>query len=420
MKNIGLLFAALIAILPLKAQEVYRTQVFNNKIHTLQVKVADEQLSSPYIHLNGDQQIEINFDLLDPDHHRFTYSIVHCDANWQPSALIPFEYMDGFQGLPIEDFANGMGTTVDYTNYRLFLPNEEVRFKVSGNYAVRIFDEDNPQNEVLTACFYVFENAVQLAAEVTGNTLIDTNLAHQQLNFNINTSRFPIPYPQTDLKVYVYQNNRRDNAVSALMPSGISNNRVDYVNLKELIFEAGNEFRRFEFLSPTYNGLRVEDISFHHPYYHVTIMADEARANYVYQYDQDQNGHYLVNCRNCTEPDTQADYYMVHFALNYPVQFDGSIYLSGDLTNNLPNERSRMLYNPQTGFYEKNIFLKQGHYNYQYLFQQKGESKATVLPIEGSYYPTENEYRIHVYYRPMGERYDRLIGMGKVKSDQLL
>ncbi|MDL2282849.1 DUF5103 domain-containing protein [Parabacteroides sp. OttesenSCG-928-G06] len=420
MKRIGTIIVLLMTLLPLRAQEVYRTQVFDRMVHTLQVKIADEMLSSPYIHLNGNQQIEINFDILDPEYQHFAYSIVHCDANWQPSSLIPLEYMNGFQGLPVEDFANGMGTTVSYMNYQLRLPNEEVQFKVSGNYAVRIYKEDNPQEEVLTACFHVFENAVQLSAEVTGNTLIDTNQAHQQLNFSLNTSRFAIPYPQTDLKVFVYQNNRRDNMVSNLMPSGISNNRIDYENLRELIFEAGNEYRRFEFLSPTYNGMRVEDISFHHPYYHVTVMPDESRANYVYQYDQDQDGKYLVRCRNCNEPDTQADYYIVHFTLDHPALIDGNIYLSGELTNNVLNERSRMLYNPQTGLYEKNIFLKQGHYNYQYLFQKKGEEKATVMPIEGSYYPTENEYRIHIYYRPMGERYDRLIGVGLVKSDKLL
>ena len=201
-----------------------------------------------------------------------TYNLVHCNADWTQSNLSPIEYMNGFQGSTIEDFANAMGTTVQYTNYRLLFPNDDVQPKVSGNYALQVYNEDDPSQIVFTACFSIFEPMVSVAATVSGNTDIDTNQSHQQVSFAINNKNFPITYPQTDLKIWVYQNNRRDNAVTGLQPMTILENQISYTNNQNLIFPAGNEYRRMEFLSNKYNGMHVESISFHNPYYHVELM----------------------------------------------------------------------------------------------------------------------------------------------------
>lgn len=415
MKKIVFLIVILITYFHAEAQEIYRTDVNHKMVKTLQVGVAGEPLSSPYITLNGDQVIEVSFDVLEEGYNRYAYSVIHCDADWKQSTLMPMDYMNGFQGLTIDEFAGGMGTTVAYTHYRLEIPNPDIQLKASGNYAVRVYRDDAPDQPVLTACFYVVEEReVPITANVTTNTLIDTNQSHQQVNFTINTSRFPIPQPQTDLKVYVYQNNRRDNAVSGIMPSNIGGTHIEYANIRELIFEAGNEYRRFEFLTPTFNGLGVENISFHNPYYHVTLYADLPRSRRTYQYDQDQNGRYLINCRGCNFPETDADYSVVHFALDVPPVLDGQIYIVGDLFNNVLDEKSRITYNPESNLYEKSVLLKQGHYNYEYLFVPKGQKKGMTSRFEGDYAPTENEYAIHVYYRPIGERYDRLIGVNRI------
>lgn len=412
MRYSALIFLWLFSLVSLSAQEIYQTDVFHQMVRSLQVNIAGESSSDPYIILDSDQAIAIQFDVIEEGPQHYAYSIVHCDADWKASQLMSMEYMNGFQGLTIEEYAPAMGTSIAYTNYYLELPNADVQLKVSGNYAVRVYREDEPDETVLTACFYVAEEQqLPIEAQLTTQTLIDTNRAHQQLNFSINTSRFPISYPQTDLKVWVYQNRRRDNAVGGLMPSLIGANRIEYANLRELIFEAGNEYRRMEFLTPNFNGMGVENITFHNPYYHVTLYPDVSRAGHSYSYDQDQNGRYLVNCRSCTYPDTEADYFAVHFSLDIPPLLDGSIYIVGDLFHNIFDERSRIDYNPQTGGYEKSVLLKQGHYNYSYLFVPNGETRGTPALLEGNYAPTTNEYVIHVYYRPIGERYDRLISV---------
>lgn len=410
---VGMLLAVLMQV---QAQVKYFTDVNSNQIKTLQVKVAGEMISNPYIELNGENRMEINFDVLNQEYDTYNYSIIHCDGDWTKSILSPIEYMNGFQGMTINDFANSINTTTLYTNYRLLLPNEDIQFKVSGNYAVQVYKGNNPDQILFTACFSVVEPRVGVAATVSGNTDIDTNETHQQVSFVINNKNFPIPYPQTDLKIFVYQDNRRDNAVTGLLPMTILENQIGYTNERKLIFPAGNEYRRMEFLSNRYNGMHVESISFHRPYYNVELMTDYKRNDGTYQYDQDQDGRFFIRCSNCNDPDTEADYYIVHFSLACDPLPGGSVYLNGELCNNVLDEKSKMGYNFDTHQYEKALLLKQGSYNYQYLFVPTGETVGQTGPIEGNYYQAENEYSIYVYYRPIGTRYDRLIGVTSIKN----
>ncbi|MCC8144827.1 MAG: DUF5103 domain-containing protein [Tannerellaceae bacterium] len=398
------------------AQEAYRTETLHPLVKTLQVRIADEPMTDPFIELSGDQQLEINFDILNHEYGRYAYSITHCDANWTRSALAPIEFMNGFQGNSINDFANSIGTSTYYTNYRLLLPNEEIQFKVSGNYVVKVYNEDEPDQTILTACFSVVEPQVTISAQVSSSTVIDHNREHQQVNFSIHNKNFQITYPQSDLKIYVYQNGRQDNVRTGINPSGIRNGQISYEQLRELVFEAGNEFRRFEFLSTQYNGMHVQATGFHNPYYHITLHTDHPRTNRTYQYDEDQNGQFWIRCSSCNDPDTEADYNIVHFTLESEVFFDGNIYIAGGLFNNLLDERNKMGYNFEAKRYVISLLMKQGYYNYQYLFVPVNGNTGSTTEIEGNYYQTQNRYTIMVYFRPIGERYDRLIGLLSIDS----
>ena len=64
----------------------------------------------------------------------------------------------------------------------------------------------------------------------------------------------------------------------------------------------------------------------------------------------------------------------------------------------------------ERGRIELSMMLKMGSYNYQYLWLPDGSTTALTGPIEGNHYQTVNEYLSLVYYRPVGQRYDRLGG----------
>jgi hypothetical protein len=71
---------------------------------------------------------------------------------------------------------------------------------------------------------------------------------------------------------------------------------------------------------------------------------------------------------------------------------------------------NKMIYNTQSRAYEGSLFLKQGWYNYEYLFMPDSPQGEVRRYFEGSHYEAENEYLILIYYRSRGSRFDRLVG----------
>lgn len=391
-----------------------KTEIYHPHIQTVQSIVNENYALSPTIILDSDDFIDISFDLLSHDYQRYYYTITHCDANWEVSNLSEFDYLDGFNNNVIIDYENSINTTVPYTHYRFRLPNDDITFKISGNYQLTIYD-DNSQEPILKTYFRITEELVSISAKVSSNTDIDHNKGYQQIEFDINHKGYIIRNPQQEIKVHVLQNGRFDNMIKNIIPSFVSPNQIKYNHNRNLIFSAGNEYRRFEIVSTKYAGLGVENISYHNPYYHVTLFPTSPRI-LNYNYDEDQNGKYIVRYNDAIDSEIEADYFFVHFTLECDEPFvDGHIYLNGEFTYDGFNPQTEMRYNSDKYIYESVQLLKQGSYNYQFLYLPTGASKGETGPIEGNFYQTENEYTIFVYHRQFGERYDRLIAVKNIR-----
>lgn len=399
----------------------YRTASLDNRVHSLKVESGNGFMFPPVIRLSTDDVINISFDLFEEDYQDLSYSIIHCNANWQPSMLSSIEYIDGFDIQEVYDYALSFNTFQEYVNYRITLPNDEIQFKVSGNYAVIVYPQNQRERPILYACFMVSEEAVKVNCSANSRTDKGYSDNYQQVSFRINRNDYDIVNPAGDLKIYVMQNNRLDNMVFVSTPQYFNNKEIVYEHNSKLIFDAGNEYRRFEMVSTQYRGMGVEKLTHYDPYYHAILERDYPRKDKTYSYDETQHGRYVIRETDFEEDsDTQADYFIVHFSLDVSELLlpEGDIYIDGELSEYRFSDNNKMLRNPQNGLYEKFIRLKQGAYNYQYLFVPKGESIGKASVIEGNKYETQNEYRVNVYHRVPGERYDRLIGTGRCVSDR--
>ena len=419
------------------------TGIFDPDFRTLTIAVDGNRLAPPVITLGSSDRLVIGFDALRDDRDYLRYSIYHCDADWRISDLIDNEVFDGFNYADVTDYAFSRGTVTHYVHYTITLPNSEFSFRISGNYLLQVYNEDNPDTILLQARFMVSEGAVGVSGRVTSRTDVDYNASHQQLEFDVDLNRFTVRNPFTDLKVAVTQNGRADNGVIVTHPSRVSGNSVIYEHLRDLIFPAGNEYRRMETVQMTYPGMGVETIEYHAPYYHHLLSVDTPRAARNYSYDSTQHGRFFIREYNSTESDTEADYSVVHFLLDKQFVPDMDIYLDGDFTGRHFDESSRMLYDSEAAVYHKEMLLKQGAYNYQYLAlpsghgsrQPSGQSAtsssnhprpfangintpALTSVVEGDFYQTVNEYLVAVYYRAPGDRYDRLLGYTLLFSGQ--
>ncbi|MDO4511911.1 MAG: DUF5103 domain-containing protein [Bacteroidales bacterium] len=404
---IGLAMAT--AALAQKADTEVR--IFNRDIHSLKIAPADKPFGVPIIALASDEQLNVNFDLIDYDVHYLRYSIKHCNADWQPSQLIESEYVSGFNQADITDYAQSEGTFTHYFNYNFTFPNEEMKILKSGNYVLQVFEQDDPEKVHFQTRFSVCEKTVDVAIETSSRTDVDYNDAHQQVSFEVTYKPGTIQDPYQELKAVVTQNSRTDNAVTIDRPMMVGGDKVTYDHNPALIFKAGNEYRRMETVHVNSLNMGVSRIEYFEPYYHATVEPDEPRCATQYLYDQTQYGRFTIRNAEATDSHRMADYMITHFTL-VPKDLlpKGKIYLQGEFTQGLPLSTTQMTYDAQQGAYTCALLLKQGHYNYQYLFVPDGTSVGLTSPIEGDKYQTINEYLVKIYDRPMGERYDHFVG----------
>lgn len=388
----------------------YRTQAFDDGIRSVQLRVNDDWRNPPVIRMNKDDVLSIDFDILTGELPMLYYTIDHCDANWQKSSLSSVEFMKGFNRIDIEDYATSYNTLVEYVHYSIKLPDERFQPLVSGNYVVSVFDYDQQDKPLLTACFSVTEDLLRVDGSVSGITMKDYKKANQQLKIRLFPDNLAVRNPQSELKLIVQQNSRSDNEQIITNPLYMGSNEIVYENNAKLIFPGGNQFRRFEMTTHKYSGMGIESVSYHEPYYNVELQADQVRAGKSYRYDQDQYGKYIVRALDVSDSAIEADYFLTHFFLNMDDPLiNGKIYLFGELSDFLIDDRFAMSYDATLRGYTHSHLLKEGHYNFIYLYVPNGAQQGQTGLVEGNFYETRNEYLIKVYYRSVGDRYDRLV-----------
>lgn len=391
--------------------------------HTLVTEVNGQTQSIPVITLGTMDRLTVKWDELSDERRYLRYRLKHCDRDWRPSRLLESEWIDGFNEAPVESFDYSRLTPNHYVNYSVTLPSDAMSPTRSGNYLLEVYDEEAPDEVLVRVPFYISENLADMAMSVTSRTDIDINDSHQQVNVIADTRRLDSTAdPMGALTLEVTQNGRHDNMAVAARPMRMQGSAAIYEHDRRLIFPAGNEYRRFETVTPRYPGMGVERVRWLDPYYHFDLLIDEPRAELPYAYDSTQHGRFKVRNSDgydtATSSDTDADYVMVHFSLDIPRLLDADIYIDGDLSLRAFSPESRMNWNPSTGRYEASLLLKQGSYNYQYLTLPAGSTVARTAPVEGDKHETVNEYVARLYYRPPGARADRLVGTASIRSGE--
>ena len=385
-----------------------RNEILDKNIASLQVVANNDWLSLPIITLNSNDFVNIRFDDLTHEYHRYCYKIEHCEADWQTSsALFESDYIDGFaSGNTIDDVQESTNTVQLYTHYNISFPNNKCRPKISGNYRVTIYDENDEKHVVCRAYFMIVEPSMAVHLNVTTNTDIDINGKHQQVEMAVDYGNNIVSNPQTQIKTVVMQNSRWDNAVINARPQYIKANGLQWIHCKDFIFDGGNEYRKFETLDVTHTTMGLESINWDGHNYHAWIWTDEPRPSYIY--DKDANGAFFIRNSDNIDNDVNSDYIITHFRLKSPQTAD-PIYINGFFTNDRFLPQYEMKWNEKNQQYEGELLLKQGYYSYQYLMM-KPEGKLKPVPSEGNFYQTENTYQALIYFKANGNRTDRLVG----------
>ena len=380
--------------------------IYSENIKSLTSVVNNDWQSSPVLVLGKGDVMRIGFDEMSHDYHRFIYRIEHCEKDWSTSEeLFDSDWLVGFNGLPIEDYQNSINTNVLYTHYGFTFPNSQCGVKMSGNYRMGIYDENDGDQMVAEVRFRVVEPLMAVRMEMTTNTDIDVNKSHQQVNISLEYGSINITNPDEEISLYVTQNNREETAREGLSANYRSNKGLTWSHNKALIFSAGNEYHKFEVLDVSHPTMGIDNIVWDGEAYQVYPFACMPRRNYLY--DEDANGAFLIRNSDNVEVDYISEYVYVNYELHSP--FVGEMMIDGMWTTDSDKNHYLMEYDEESQTYRSQQFQKQGYYNYIYT-----TTDGSVAPLEGSFYETDNSYQVYIYYKGIGERTWRIIGFAKL------
>ena len=391
-----------------------RNRILNPDIASLQVVAGNNWLSMPVIGLGEGVPVNIAFDDLTHEYRRYAYKVEHCNADWSTSGdLFVSDYIDGFNAdNVIEHVEQSINTNVLYTHYRFQIPNERCKLKMSGNYRVTIYDANDDDKAVAECCFMVVEPRMGIKLSVDANTDKGINSRWQQVAMEVKYGGgLSVTDVQRQIYTVVMQNGRWDNAVVNAKPQFVMGDGLRWSHNAQLVFEAGNEYRKFEMLDVRHANMGVERIDWDGDAYHAYLWPDEPRGSYVF--DEDANGAFYIRNSDNRENNSTSEYVHVHFTLRSP-RLAGDVFVNGVWTNDQLSAPYKMQFDEGAQCYRLSLLLKQGYYSYQYVWQQPNGQIATV-PSEGSFYQTENRYQVLVYYRKLGERADRLVGFAEIR-----
>ena len=318
--------------------------------------------------------------------------------------------MSGFAQQSIDDYALSFNTYVNYVHYKINLPNDDVHILLSGNYVIKVLEDYDEKNPVLVKRFSVSESLASITGRASRPVSDPYRDDGHQVNFTVRLGSLSVHDPYSEIKVAIQQNNRWNMSIRKLKPLFVRGDELDYNHTSENIFKAGNEYRHIDIKSMRYMAEMVKKIDYQPPYYHVFLYPDETRDNGRYFYHEDLNGRYYIEVQEGVNRDTESDYVHVHFTLPMDVPFvHGNLYISGALNNWEFNDINKMVYNFGTKAYELDLLMKQGYYNYEYVFIRDDSLFPDAAFLEGSYYEAENDYVVYVYLSTNTSRYDRLI-----------
>lgn len=379
-----------------------RNRIFSPSIRSLTSTVNGDWLNRPVMELNSTDRLVIGFDELSHNYHRFVYRLEHCEWDWTPSDdIFESDWLEGFNNNPIDNYRNSINTTVLYTHYQLTIPNDQCRLKLSGNYRLSVYDDEQGTDPVLQVEFYVVEPLMTVGLQVTTNTDIDHNQSHQQLSMTVAYNDLRISSIDEQLHTVVMQNWRDDCPVTDVRPTFINMNGLVWEHQQQFIFDAGNEYHKFEVLDVSHPTMGVERISWDGTCYQVWPFASQVRRNYLT--DVDADGAFCIRNSDFSEVDYTCDYVWVNYVLESPYQ--GPVYINGHWTTDSDPEQYLMRYEGAKGYYYTRLLQKQGYYSYQYI-----TDKGQTAPSEGQFYQTQNRYQAFIYYKGIGGRTWQLVG----------
>lgn len=389
------------------------TRFFSQNIKSIQLRPLQENNFSAIVPLGT--SLEISFDDLEADSKDYQYKIEHMTHDWKSSRLSSSQFINGFDQNTIVNVSNSFNTLQNYTHYSVRIPNINTVITKSGNYLLSILNTDD--DVIFTRRFVLYEPSTTVGVTVERSRNSKTLNTQQTIEFIINHPKIKINNPAQEVHVVILKNNNWEEKITNLQPTFFRPNQLSYTYTNKTNFWGGNEYLNFDNKLIRNNSLNVVKIIkkdiFHHYLYPF-----EFNPFRKYSYNPDINGQFVIRTLEAKDSKTEADYAMIHFTLSVEEAFsEREVYVYGAFNDFKITDENKMYFDQEERAYKANIPLKQGFYNYTFATKETN-GNINTNDVNGSFYETENEYTVIVYYKPFGSFFERVVGIGTGFFDQ--
>lgn len=399
--------------------------IYQENIRSVTFRLGDLFLSLPIVNIDSDLPLVLEFDDLDGDVKDYTYTFIHCDQYWKPSNLSQLDYLEGYSDDRIDRYSYSFKTLKSYTHYELPLPSENMRWTISGNYLLIVYEDEGDKQPVITRRFVVVDPLdIDIQGQLVRPAVVSKSRTSHELDFLVDYKKVPIRSPRQEVRATVLQNGRWDNALIGIPPNFIRSNTIVFDYQDKIVFPAGKEYRFADLRSFRQFGPNIGEIELSDEFYEVYLLPEILRTSQSFFTRRDANGQFVIETEDQNNWNLSSEYAYVRFFLKTPEPFyDDEVYLYGAFTDWQLRPEFRMEYNNAINAYVGMVLLKQGYYEYEYVTVPRDlKTDKPIVPsrekTEGNWYETENEYTVLIYYHPFGSRYDQVIGTYTFSSNK--
>jgi len=377
----------------------------SDQIRTVQLYRGSDERSFPVMALRPDEPLTLEFDLMAKQGRPLSIYFYHADRNWNRD-LSPSQVFESYQDDKLVDYRPSQGTTVPYVHYTYRLPNDDIRFRISGNYVLRVTERGRRDSVLFERPFFITDEVGGL--ELGAESIMVPGQRQQSVRpvarFDPPTALRGDPFGYT---VCFVRNGRladtrcQDQPLLAQQPKlafELDRSRAFAPITADYTVDLGNlrAAPKIERLDRTVTPFRV------------LLEPDYAQFSGG-DLDAALNGQILIQeaVRGRANPSLTAEYVRTTFAFVPPKEqrLNGDVVVAGSFSNMNIARGTRMQWRPLRGRYEGEILLKQGRYQYFY----NASDPRLRRQVQRSPSRLRNTYMTFVYYRDPSRNTDRLL-----------
>ena len=121
--------------------------IYGENIRSVEFRAGSPTENMPAIRLkNG--FLSLNFDEVGGELRNLNYTVELCDRDWKPTKLDRLEYLEGLGEDRITNFKNSQATNIQFVHFNVTIPNETVRWNKSGNYVLKVFEDNRDKTPI--------------------------------------------------------------------------------------------------------------------------------------------------------------------------------------------------------------------------------------------------------------------------------